>query len=216
MTPHRLTVRILSVNRPRSEALVSHACTVAVASVVEPLRLPWSRERDPETASADELRKCGARELARNRPLQAIPPLEAAFAKEAGSFATRINLATAYYLTAQHAKAVPHLRYVLAIEDQNPTALLNLAACLDALGQLDESIQCLEKLLRGRPSWKDGHYNLAIAYLKRDDKAAAEVALKRELELNPQHRAARDLLNRVYITTAKSPGEDEKDPPTDD
>ena len=180
------------------------------------MRLPWSRNPEPEPLSADEYRKQGARALAKKKPQDALAPLEAALEKEPSSFEGRINLATAHYLTGQHEKAAPHLRYVLAIENTHPTALLNLAACLDAMGELDESIECLETLLESRPSWKDGHYNLAIAYLKRKDKDKAESALKRELELDPQHRAARDLLNKVYITTAASPDEEGKEDATDD
>ena len=180
------------------------------------MRLWKARAREPAAKSPEELRKEGARALAKNRPQQAIPPLEAALEKESANFETRINLATAYYLTQQYAKAVPHLRYVLALEEHHPTALLNLAACLDAAGQLEESIQCLEKLLVARPGWKDGHYNLAIAHLKNNDKPAAEAALRRELELNPHHRAARALLNRVLITTTDSPSEEKDVAPADD
>lgn len=181
----------------------------------------WKRQGPAsKEMSAEALRKQGARALARNRPRQAIPPLEAALEQEPASFEGRINLATAYYLTHRYDKAVPHLRYVLALEEHHPTALLNLAACLDARGNLQESIQCLEKLLRARPRWKDGHYNLAIAHLKNHDKTAAVAALKQELELNPGHRAARDLLNRLYLTTpvgesVHSP-EKEAVPETDD
>lgn len=180
------------------------------------LRLPWSRQPDVESLSAEELRKRGARELARRRLKKARGLLEASLEKESGSFEGRINLASACYMSGAYEQAVPHLRYVLAIEDTHPTALLNLAACLDGVGELDSSIECLEKLLDSRPNWKDGHYNLAIAYMKKDDKGAAEQALKRELELNPHHKAARDLLNRIYITTAKSPGQDDEDGPADD
>ena len=220
------------------------------------MRLWPSRKPDLESSSAEELRKAGARELGKKRTDKAISLFEAALEKESASFEGRINLASAYYMSAQPDKAVPHLRYVLAIEQDHPTALLNLAACLSAMSDgkerearialaeegddveleaepgdlpahvaelkaesrslLDDSIECLEKLLASRPNWKDGHYNLAAAYMRRGDKAKAETALKRELELNPHHNAARDLLNRVYITTAASPDEGAKEPPTDD
>ena len=102
-----------------------------------------------------------------------------------------------YY--TQPSEALGHLKYVLALEPQNTFALLNLAATYDALGQIDESIETLEKLVGDRPNWADANYNLAIAYLKKDRLDDATLALRRELTLNPKHEAARTLLNEVHL-----------------
>jgi tetratricopeptide (TPR) repeat protein len=78
-------------------------------------------------------------------------------------------------------------------------ALLNLAACYDGMGQIDDSITTLERLIADRPQWKDAHYNLALAYCKRESFDEAENALRAELRLNPGHEAARTLLNQIYL-----------------
>jgi tetratricopeptide (TPR) repeat protein len=103
------------------------------------------------------------------------------------------------YLVGKLDEAVTHLRYVLAFEPKNTMALLNLAACYDGLGKMDESIETLETVVADRPQWKDAHYNLAVAYFKQKRYDQAIDALKAELELNPQHEAARALLNKIAL-----------------
>jgi tetratricopeptide (TPR) repeat protein len=78
-------------------------------------------------------------------------------------------------------------------------ALLNLAACYDALGDLDNSVTVLEQLVQERPQWKDAHYNLAVAYVKQEKYDEAMEALKTELKLNPKHEMARTLLNKLHL-----------------
>ena len=63
-------------------------------------------------------------------------------------------------------------------------ALLNLAACYDALGQIEDSIDVLETLVGARPTWKDAHYNLGVAYYKQKRYEDAITALRHELSLN--------------------------------
>ncbi len=111
----------------------------------------------------------------------------------------RLNLGAALYMSGAAEEAIAHLRYVLAFDEQNTSALLNLAACYDAVGQSDAAIETLEKLVTNRPNWKDAHYNLAVAYYKRELYKKAMDALKAELRLNPQHEAARTLLNKIYL-----------------
>lgn len=111
----------------------------------------------------------------------------------------RLNLGAALYMSGLPEEAIAHLRYVLAFDEQNTSALLNLAACYDAIGQNEQAIDTLEKLVFDRPSWKDAHYNLAVAYFKQELYDKAMEALKAELRLNPQHEAARTLLNKIYL-----------------
>ena len=74
---------------------------------------------------------------------------------------------------------------------------MNLAACLDALGKSDESIATLEKVVESRPDWKDAHFNLAVAYHKKEMDDKAVDALKAELRINPANRNAQDLLHKL-------------------
>jgi len=162
----------------------------------------WRVKRgEPKAPTAVQLREAGTRALAKGRTGEAISLFEDAIRLEPGNFKGRVNLASAYYVAGQRERAVPHLRYVLALDENHPTALLNLAACLDALGEVEESIECLQKLVASRPEWKDGHYNLAIALLKTGDRSGAEASLRRELSNNPAHRGARELLGRLALAS---------------
>jgi tetratricopeptide (TPR) repeat protein len=107
-------------------------------------------------------------------------------------------------MNGQAEEAVQHFKYVLAFDPQNTMALLNLAACYDASGDLEQSIATLETLVTERPQWKDAHYNLAIAYFKREHYEKAAEALYAELKLNPGHELARTLLNKIHLRLPQS------------
>jgi tetratricopeptide (TPR) repeat protein len=97
---------------------------------------------------------------------------------------------------------------VLAFEPQNTMALLNLSACYDGLGQMDDSIATLEKLIAARPEWKDAHYNLAVAYYKQKKYQSAIRALKSELQINPHNEAARALLKKISLFAPQDPNKE--------
>ena len=132
----------------------------------------WKKKTPPAATSdegvqrAAELWKQGAQLLEKRKIGPAIEAMEAAMELEPSRLEGRLNLGAAFYLANRPAEAVPHLKYVLAFEEQNSMALLNLAACYDALGQIDDSIDVLETLVSARPTWKDAHYNLGVAYYK--------------------------------------------------
>jgi tetratricopeptide (TPR) repeat protein len=160
------------------------------------------RKTTPATAvRADMLWRQGSKLLERRKTERAVSVMRQAFELEPSRLDGRLNLGAALFLTGQLEEAVTHLKYVLAFEPQNTMALLNLAACHDGLGNMDESIAALEKLVADRPQWKDAHYNLAVAYYKQRQYEKALDALKAELQLNPNHEAARTLLNRISLYT---------------
>lgn len=148
--------------------------------------------------------KQGGKYLARKRYSRAIEAMRQAYELEPSRLEGRLNLGAALYLTGQFDEAITHFKYVLAFDPQNTMALLNLAACQDGVGDLEASIATLEKLVEERPQWKDAHYNLAVAYFKRElyDKAAD--ALRAELKLNPEHDLARTLLNKIHLMLPQS------------
>ena len=96
---------------------------------------------------ADLLWQQGSRLLERKRYVRAVQVMEQAFELEPSRLDGRLNLGAALYLAGRQAEAVPHLKYVLALEPQNTPALLNLAACYDALEMMDESIGVLSQPL---------------------------------------------------------------------
>lgn len=154
---------------------------------------------DARINRAQRLWSQGTRHLEKRRPEKAIECFEAAYEIEPSRLEGRLNLGAALFLAKRPADALGHLKYVLAIEPGNTIALLNLAATYDALGDIEKSIQTLEKLVEGRPNWADANYNLAVAYMKQDRADEASAALRRELIINPRHDAARTLLNELHL-----------------
>lgn len=156
-------------------------------------------EENSKAARANMLWKQGSRYLERNRADKAVDVMRQALQLEPSRLEGRLNMGAALYLTKQYEEAVTHFKYVLAFEQQNTMALLNLAACYDALGDLENSVAVLEQLVKERPQWKDAHYNLAVAYVKQEKYDEATEALKAELQLNPKHEMARTLLNKLHL-----------------
>lgn len=161
----------------------------------------WLKRMAPPAATtgdrADLLWLQGSRLLERKRFPQAIAAMREALELEPSRLVGRLNLAAALYLVKEYEEAITHLRYVLALEPQNTVALMNLAASLDATGHLHESIAILEQLVADRPQWHDAHYNLALAYVKDRRFEAAAEACRSELQLNPTHVGARNLLQEM-------------------
>ena len=149
-------------------------------------------------ARAALLWKQGSRLLERKKYARALEVMKQAVELQPSRLEGRLNLGAALFLAHNCEEAIGHFRYVLAFDEQNTTALLNLAAAHDALGQMDESIATLETLIERRPQWRDAHYNLGVAYYKQRDYFKAEDALRAELLLNAEHAPARELLNTIY------------------
>jgi tetratricopeptide (TPR) repeat protein len=182
--------------------------------------LPFFRKSSPEEkehmqahnkiARAKLLWKQGSKMLERKKYDRAIESMREAYELEPSRLEGRLNLGAALYLTQQYGEAVVHFRYVLAFDPQNTMALLNLAASYDALGEMDKSVETLEQLVERRPTWRDAHYNLAVAYFKQEDYAKAANALRTELKINPNHELARQLMNKIHLLpSSKRPPESE-------
>jgi len=154
---------------------------------------------DNTALRADLLWKQGGKMLARRRYDRAIASMREASELEPMRLEGRLNLGAALFMTGQFEEAAVHFKYVLAFDPQNTMALLNLAASYDGLGRMEESVQTLEQLVERRPQWKDAHYNLAVAYYKQELYEKAADALRVELQINPGHELARNLLDKIYL-----------------
>lgn len=170
----------------------------------------WKKKTPPAPAAnesaqrAADLWKQGAQLLEKRKVGLAIEAMEAAMELEPSRLEGRLNLGAALYLANRAEEAVSHLKYVLAFEEQNSMALLNLAACYDALGQVENSTATLETLVSARPTWKDAHYNLGVAYYKQERYEDAITALRHELALNGKNVAARELLNKIHLMPSRA------------
>lgn len=66
-------------------------------------------------------------------------------------------------------------------------------------GVVGTMIEDYRKRLADTPNDADAHYNLALAYLKVKDEAAAEVHLRRVTELEPEFADAYAALGRILL-----------------
>jgi membrane associated rhomboid family serine protease/cytochrome c-type biogenesis protein CcmH/NrfG len=65
--------------------------------------------------------------------------------------------------------------------------------------QPGRAVAQLEKMVKQRPDFVPGHFNLARAYFNQGEYDRAVTELKRVLELDPKHRDARSLLGMAYL-----------------
>jgi tetratricopeptide (TPR) repeat protein len=165
----------------------------------------WKRDKKDEAPTessasrADKLWAQGSVALHNKAHKRALKLMREAMKLEPSRLDGRLNLGAALLFLNQPEEAITHFRYVLALDAQNTMALLNLAACLDKIGDLDGSVATLQKLVQQRPAWRDAHYNLAVALYKQDRFDEAGEALQKELKLNPEHSLARDMMNEIHL-----------------
>ena len=63
---------------------------------------------------------------------------------------------------------------------------------------LAAAVRVLDKLVRQRPHFAEGHYWLGLAHLERNQTARAEQALSRAVELQPRYPEAYNALGVLY------------------
>jgi tetratricopeptide (TPR) repeat protein len=126
----------------------------------------WFRRSPP---TAEELRHQAQRYLRRRDIRRALPLLQQALEMEPSNLEARINLGVALYLSQRYEEALPHFEFAVALDANNPTALMNLAATYDALGRLDDALTLLRRIAERFPNLPDVHYNLAVALAKKGD-----------------------------------------------
>ncbi len=174
----------------------------------------WKRDKAPDTSNnqtessasrADKLWAQGSQAMEARAYKRALKLMREAMTLEPSRLDGRLNLGAALLYLNQPEEAITHFRYVLAIDAQNTMALLNLAAAQDKTGDVDGSVETLQKLVQQRPNWRDAHYNLAVALFKQSKFDEAGDALRKELALNPEHVLARDLLNEIHLKPRKKP-----------
>ncbi len=156
--------------------------------------MSWLKRKPPTAA---QLRQKGLKRLRKGDAKGALPFLSQALALEPSNFECRINMGVALYLLRRYDEALEHFRFATALDPQNATALLNLAATCDALEQLDEALKALQKAAHLFPDMPDVHYNLAVALAKKGDADAAIAQLRLELERNPTHPHALQLMQKL-------------------
>ena len=125
--------------------------------------------------------------------------LEARYAKHPTDSKTAMELADAYLMTEQPAKARQLYARVLARDPGNETAKLQLAMALHAGGNDDAALALLNGVLKTDPSSQLAHYNLAILYFSEQKSGQAREEWKRAASIDPASHLGRSAQNFVDL-----------------
>ena len=119
----------------------------------------------------------------------------AELAPQSGTQALRAALA--FSEAQQPGEAERWLREAVRREPGLDRAWYNLGLLLAGRENLPEAARALEQAQAARPTNADYSYALATVYLRQGDLAGARAAALRTLNLNPQHRGAREVLQHT-------------------
>ena len=107
------------------------------------------------------------------------------------------NYARLAFLQRDYPRAEALARTALQAKADFPQALVVLSNALEAQDKLTESADALEAAARLQPDDAGIWFNLAVLMLEMDRKERAEAAVRRLLELDPEHPAGLGMLGRL-------------------
>lgn len=169
--------------------------------------------------------------LALDQPQQAIAQLQVVLGAEPENRLAQFHLARAYEASGNFLEAVESYGKLRRLEPQNPEyayrlgrAYLKLSEwCLQEIlrlapdsgrlhqargqqlalqGKLDLAIEAYEEAVRADPGTPELNYGLALLYRERGRLQEALEAVERELVLNPEFQAARQLKSELQLALA--------------
>jgi tetratricopeptide (TPR) repeat protein len=96
-----------------------------------------------------------------------------------------INLGVAYYQLGYLSDARNSFLAAVHLDPLNGISRYNLGCTLEELGEFDQAIVHLERAAKAMPAHPDVHFNLALAYEKRNNRRAAREQWKLYLRFAP-------------------------------
>jgi len=114
-------------------------------------------------------------------------------------FQNRNALASLYLIVGKPSQAEPLLNQVLAMQPDNPEALLLRGQVRLQQMRFDDAIADLQHATRANPALAAPHYYLATTQLRKGQLQLAENELQTSLELQPDFQPARTLLAAIQI-----------------
>lgn len=156
-----------------------------------------------DSTRGKELLNNGARLLHMQRPSEAAQMLEDAWQILPDSVDVAINLGGAYIMQRRWRKAVRHLEAAADRWPDHAMVWLNLAAAY--LGPLEiagpaaqqRAIEAYKRALICDPMTPNANYSLGLIFKERGDYGCAATHFLRALEVDPDDRDARSLLDRL-------------------
>lgn len=131
------------------------------------------------------------------RTSEAIAYLEVALQIAPASARLHSNLGVSFLTSNRVPEGIEQLKEAVRLDSGLAQARYNLASAYAQTGHLNEAIEHFEALLRRGPPTADLLSNLGVLYAQTDRLDDAVASLRRALELDPQHRAARETLDKI-------------------
>lgn len=120
-----------------------------------------------------------------DRPEDAVENYKAAIKIDGLFYPAKVNLAMLYNRNGENEKAEKLLREVIAVNPEMSEISYSLALLLAEMKKYDEAAFYMKKAADGMPNRARVHYNLGLLLQLLQRTIAAETALTRALELNP-------------------------------
>ena len=115
--------------------------------------------------------------------------------------AANINLGLAYFGKGDYPKALSQLRSVVASYPRDPRGRLGLGRVYFAMDKVDLAIEEYKRALESNRDYANAHYNLGLAYLKKNESHAAMAAFQEVLRIAPDSEIGQ--LSKEYLDTLK-------------
>lgn len=153
-------------------------------------------DRQPEFAQA--YLGQGNALYALNRVAASVEPYRHYIALRPTDASAHLRLGLALAETGHEDAAIKHFRYAAELDAQNVVARRNLAVLMfNRREDADTVIRLLEEASRLEPDNADIWADLGLVLSETPRKSESIPALKRALKLNPDHAAARQLMNKL-------------------
>ncbi len=139
----------------------------------------------------------GILQAAQQRTKEAIKNLEKLIELEPGIAEHYCNLGIVYYLEGTYYESELCFSKALEIDSDHPDTLFNLGKLLFNLERTDEAISLIERFHNMEISNTEAIFILGMCFQKKNDKKNAQSYWEKALDIDPDHRQARNMLKEL-------------------
>ncbi len=139
----------------------------------------------------------GILQAAQQRTQESIKTLEKLIELEPNIAVHYCNLGIVYYLEGTYYESELFFSKALEIDKDHPDTLFNLGKLLFNLERADEAISKIERFHNIERSNTEAMYILGMCFQKKNDKKTAQFYWEKALDVDPDHRQSRDMLNKL-------------------
>lgn len=139
----------------------------------------------------------GILQAAQQRTNEAIKNLEKLIELEPDIAEHYCNLGIVYYIEGTYYESELFFSKALEIESDHPDTLFNLGKLLFNLERTDEAISLIERFHKMEISNTEAMFILGMCFQKKNDKESAQSYWEKALDVDPDHREARNMLKKL-------------------